>query len=239
MLRLLVWDADPVSRLGDVMIESIEFHNFKVLREATLRLGRFNLLVGPNGSGKTTVLAALRMAVEGATLPPFGQVASTGTTSKPVSVTIRFSSSSVLAGIRAELKWDPGAGNGTFGLGGEANHQTMANQFKSETHGTAGGGGAGGSQREDLRFSDDLRLSESARFRAAATLVTQVYNAAPNCRWRIQEEGMLSLVSTVLAVYWRARFALRRRGPESFCYPGAEEYKSRYFFSGARRRWRI
>ena len=31
------------------MIESIEFHNFKVLREATLRLGRFNLLVGPNG----------------------------------------------------------------------------------------------------------------------------------------------------------------------------------------------
>ena len=41
------------------MIESIRFRNFKVLRDATLPLSRCTVLVGPNGSGKTTVLQAL------------------------------------------------------------------------------------------------------------------------------------------------------------------------------------
>lgn len=41
------------------MIESIRFQNFKVLRDATLPLGACTILVGPNGSGKTTVLKAL------------------------------------------------------------------------------------------------------------------------------------------------------------------------------------
>ncbi len=41
------------------MIESIEFRNFKVLRDCKLPLGRCNILVGPNGSGKSTVLRAL------------------------------------------------------------------------------------------------------------------------------------------------------------------------------------
>ena len=42
------------------MIESIEFTNFKALRNVTLPLAPFTLLLGPNGSGKTTVLQALR-----------------------------------------------------------------------------------------------------------------------------------------------------------------------------------
>ncbi|MFH1922027.1 MAG: AAA family ATPase [Planctomycetota bacterium] len=46
------------------MIESIEFKNFKVLRDATLPLGPCTILVGPNGSGKTTVLQALEAASE-------------------------------------------------------------------------------------------------------------------------------------------------------------------------------
>ncbi|NOS69936.1 MAG: AAA family ATPase [Verrucomicrobia bacterium] len=41
------------------MIESIEFKNFKVLRNATLPLGKFTLIVGPNGSGKSTVFRAI------------------------------------------------------------------------------------------------------------------------------------------------------------------------------------
>ncbi len=44
------------------MIESIEFKNFKALRDTTLPLGRFTLIVGPNGSGKSTALQALQVA---------------------------------------------------------------------------------------------------------------------------------------------------------------------------------
>lgn len=42
------------------MIESIEFSNFKALRQTTLPLAPFTLLLGPNGSGKSTVLQALQ-----------------------------------------------------------------------------------------------------------------------------------------------------------------------------------
>ena len=38
------------------MIESVQFRNFKVLRNTTLPLGRFTLMVGANGSGKSTAL---------------------------------------------------------------------------------------------------------------------------------------------------------------------------------------
>lgn len=44
------------------MIEQIEFTNFKVLRDAKLPLSAFTLLVGPNGSGKTTALRAFEFA---------------------------------------------------------------------------------------------------------------------------------------------------------------------------------
>src|SRR5437773_2000525 len=41
------------------MIESIDFANFKALRKASLPLSPFTLLLGPNGSGKTSVLQAI------------------------------------------------------------------------------------------------------------------------------------------------------------------------------------
>lgn len=46
------------------MIESIEFKNFKVLKDAKLPLGPFTLIVGANGSGKSTALQAIRMVHE-------------------------------------------------------------------------------------------------------------------------------------------------------------------------------
>lgn len=42
------------------MIESIAFKNFKLLRDTTLPLGPLTLIVGPNGSGKTTALHGIK-----------------------------------------------------------------------------------------------------------------------------------------------------------------------------------
>ena len=41
------------------MIASVAFRNFKALRDAQLALAPFNLVVGPNGSGKTSLIQAL------------------------------------------------------------------------------------------------------------------------------------------------------------------------------------
>lgn len=48
-----------------MFIKSIKFQNVKVLRNTELPLGRFTLLIGPNGSGKTTALRALASFVRG------------------------------------------------------------------------------------------------------------------------------------------------------------------------------
>lgn len=42
------------------MITTIQFKNFKVLRDTTLPLSQFTLIVGPNGSGKSTVFKGLQ-----------------------------------------------------------------------------------------------------------------------------------------------------------------------------------
>ncbi|HVU24436.1 MAG TPA: AAA family ATPase [Opitutus sp.] len=41
------------------MIASVAFRNFKALRDASLRLAAFNLVLGPTGSGKTSLIDAL------------------------------------------------------------------------------------------------------------------------------------------------------------------------------------
>lgn len=47
------------------MIESVQFQNFKALRNTTLPLDPFTLIVGPNASGKSTALQALKTACDG------------------------------------------------------------------------------------------------------------------------------------------------------------------------------
>jgi energy-coupling factor transporter ATP-binding protein EcfA2 len=46
-------------------ITSIKFRNYKAFREFSISLGLFNVLVGPNNAGKSTVLGAIRILSEG------------------------------------------------------------------------------------------------------------------------------------------------------------------------------
>lgn len=57
------------------VIASVSFRNFKALRSARLDLGPFNLLIGPNGSGKTSLIQALLRLRTLARLPLAGAVA--------------------------------------------------------------------------------------------------------------------------------------------------------------------
>jgi predicted ATPase len=72
------------------MIESIEFKNFKALRDTTLPLSRFTLIVGPNGSGKSTALQAFS-ALNNPSQPQFFQCRSAGVpNSTPVILTAKW-----------------------------------------------------------------------------------------------------------------------------------------------------
>src|SRR5882724_3360263 len=46
-------------------ISSIRFRNYKAFEEYSVSLGTFNVLVGPNNAGKSTVLGAIRILSEG------------------------------------------------------------------------------------------------------------------------------------------------------------------------------
>lgn len=51
------------------VIASVSFRNFKALRNASVRLAPFNLIVGPNGSGKTSLIESCLMLRQLARLP--------------------------------------------------------------------------------------------------------------------------------------------------------------------------
>jgi predicted ATPase len=99
------------------MIQSVRFQNFKVLRDCTLPLGQFTLLVGPNGSGKTTAIQGLRaLWHRGEVL--FDRFLSAGVEAKGSVICV-------------ELKWDPSrkesvtAARWLHGRGGRLDHRRL------------------------------------------------------------------------------------------------------------------
>jgi predicted ATPase len=89
-----------------VMIESVQFKNFKVLRNAELPLGRFTLIVGPNSSGKSTVLQALKMAGSPSQYS-YGQIVTAGSGATTVEIIINWTGK-----CKTLHLWTPGGAGG-------------------------------------------------------------------------------------------------------------------------------
>jgi energy-coupling factor transporter ATP-binding protein EcfA2 len=72
------------------MIESMHIENFKCFKSFDIELGKFNVLIGPNDSGKTAFLQAaklLGLAAPGFRLPPHGPDGIEGVLGHQISVT--------------------------------------------------------------------------------------------------------------------------------------------------------
>lgn len=89
------------------MIESVQFRNFKVLRDATLPLSRFTLIVGPNGSGKSTALQAF-LAVKNP--PPYSVVVTAGLAQTEVAVEVVIQWEAPYEGALSTAAWSPTRG---------------------------------------------------------------------------------------------------------------------------------
>ena len=89
------------------MIERIEFTNYKALRSAVLPLGRFTLIVGPNGSGKTTAIRAIT-SILSASNNAYEAIATAGTTGG-AKLSIVWAEPN--SGLRTTVNWIPGKGS--------------------------------------------------------------------------------------------------------------------------------
>ncbi len=72
------------------MIASVAFRNFKALRSAQLALAPFNLVIGPNGSGKTSLIQALLRLRTLARLPLREPVAEADRLPEAAEISFRF-----------------------------------------------------------------------------------------------------------------------------------------------------
>ena len=73
------------------MIASVAFRNFKALRSTSLTLSPFNLVIGPNGSGKTSLIQAILQLRTLARLPLRDAHAETERRPEGAEITFRFS----------------------------------------------------------------------------------------------------------------------------------------------------
>lgn len=111
------------------MIESIEFSNFKALRKTTLPLAPFTLLLGPNGSGKTTVLQALELVSQLAKLSPHPTVSlphQPGVWSRLLSATAGDSKANIEITARIHLNKRLVCATFTWQANGAVNHELIA-----------------------------------------------------------------------------------------------------------------
>lgn len=83
------------------MIASVAFRNFKALRSASLTLSPFNLVIGPNGSGKTSLIQAILSLRSLAKLPL--REASQDVERRPEAAEITFRFSQPYDGLEASL----------------------------------------------------------------------------------------------------------------------------------------
>ena len=89
------------------MIKSVQFKNFKALRDSTLPLSPFTLIVGPNGSGKSTALEAISAVGRVPTID-LNRVASFGIEElKDQSVVVEVRWGPPYEGMFTGVKWHP------------------------------------------------------------------------------------------------------------------------------------
>src|ERR1700722_255408 len=114
------------------MIESIQFQNFKVLKDATLKLRPFNLIVGPNGSGKSTVFNALE-AIKNPGAYEFQRLLTAGATSSAVFVMLRWPTG--MGRLEFTTEWSKERGlNRKTEINGGTPHPQQVQLFASETN---------------------------------------------------------------------------------------------------------
>ncbi|MCG3128490.1 MAG: hypothetical protein CHACPFDD_03379 [Phycisphaerae bacterium] len=89
-------------------IESIDFKNFRVLRDTTLPLGPFTLLVGPNGAGKSTAVDGI-LALAGKVSRALSGSASVGAPKRGIEISCRLSDSNVVRRV-----WETGSEKGAW-----------------------------------------------------------------------------------------------------------------------------
>jgi predicted ATPase len=89
------------------MLTKITFRNFRAIQDASIELGPFNVLIGANGSGKSTVVQAI-MALRNR-IPNSQDVVSLGREKEPVSLDYQFEAHGRLFAKR--WSWSPNQGN--------------------------------------------------------------------------------------------------------------------------------